>query len=439
MLRHSLALAQVMRDVKRPRNQIEGLAAGRLRGVLVNAYRTVPYYRRMMRETGYDPIKSYNGCEDLGRLRVTTKTDIKTYGLHEFVHEDEFRNLRKYFSDRTSGSTGVPLTVYRSPYERAIQVAKWLRVLFLNGYSARDKVLSFTAPRRIAEGQSLVQRLGLFRRLAVDSTLGAQQLTDAIVRYKPDLIYGVRSVLELAALEFQCRNIRPDSIKRVVVGGETVYEHTRRLIREELGGKVVEMYGSVELGVMAYQTPGSDGMWLSEDLTHFEFLREDGQPAKPGERARIVVTDLTGCLMPFIRYDQGDYGIYTEEWTSEGLCVRKLSQVIGRDDDYAVLSDGSMRTFNTFYETMHGFHDIRQFRVIQKEPDHFQILLAGEPAYIDRISGDLIMQLHAAFPPSVRFELVPVEGIEPDSSGKMRMLISEVQASRRSTTTSMGL
>jgi len=58
---------------------------------------------------------------------------------------------------------------------------------------------------------------------------------------------------------------------------------------------------------MAYETQQHDGLHLCEDLTYFEFLDKDGNPVRPGQMGRIVINDLTGRLMLFIRYDQGDF------------------------------------------------------------------------------------------------------------------------------------
>ncbi|MBK8401749.1 MAG: hypothetical protein IPL29_12035 [Propionivibrio sp.] len=109
-----------------------------------------PHYREQMQKAGYDPQRDFSGPQDLSILAVTVKTDIKS-SPESFVRAEESDRLARYFSDRTSGSTGMPLTVYRSPKERAVQIAKWLRVLVLSGYRPTDKVLSYTSPGRLAE------------------------------------------------------------------------------------------------------------------------------------------------------------------------------------------------------------------------------------------------------------------------------------------------
>src|SRR5687767_5318562 len=95
----------------------------RIRRLLLAA-RTVPYYRRQMEKAGYDPLRNFGGASDLAILGVTPKGDVQA-DPQAFL-QDGTGIGDAYFSDHTSGSTGIPLRVYRSAPERAIQVAKWI-------------------------------------------------------------------------------------------------------------------------------------------------------------------------------------------------------------------------------------------------------------------------------------------------------------------------
>ena len=95
----------------------------RLKKVLVSAYLHVPYYRETMQAVGYDPLRDYCGPKDLRRLPVTTRQVVQTERVAAFAKEGI--DLSRCFKDITSGSTGVPLIVYRGNYEHAVQVAKW--------------------------------------------------------------------------------------------------------------------------------------------------------------------------------------------------------------------------------------------------------------------------------------------------------------------------
>jgi len=422
VLNNLRALYQVMRDAKLSRQELDKVIHERLKAVLMSAYQHVPYYRKLMHGAGYDPLKEYSGVQDLANLSITTKQTLKEQELTAFLKEDS--DISSCFSDATSGSTGIPIKVYRSTYERAVQVAKWLRVLLVNGYSPRHRVMSLTSPARLTEGRSIIQKFGLMRRLAVDYLRSPEEMVAILLDYKPHVLYGNRSHLDFMALELKRRKIQPDELTlQLLVGAAEVFrDRNRQLYLNHFGAKLVETYGTVEMGIMAYETQAHDGLHLNEDLTYFEFLDKQGKPVQAGEPGRVVVTDLTGKLMPFIRYDQGDMAIFEYR---DGL--RKIKQIIGRDDDYASLPDRTRRPFHDFYEVMDKYENIAQFRIVQKTKRLFQILIVADNSYLLSIRDDLLCHFHSKFPRTVSFEIVQVQEIEPDPSGKIRMLISEVE------------
>jgi phenylacetate-CoA ligase len=420
------AFAQVMIDARLSRSRLDRLVHRRLQKVLVNAYQHVPYYRETMQAVGYDPQRDYRGPGDLVELPVTTKQILKEKGTAAFIKEGTI--ISRCFRDATSGSSGMPLVVYRSPYERALQIAKWLRVLFLNGYSVRDKVMSLSSPLRLPGSDSVIQRLRLLRRLAVDYLILPETMVDAFIGYEPDVLYGNRSHLDLMALELKHRGIESTGLRLVFTGAEVVRASSRRLCREAFGIEPLETYGSAEMGVMAYETNSHDGLHLCEDLTYFEFLDKGGAPVPPGDPGRVVVTDLMGRAMPFIRYGIGDLAVFEDRETSDGRTCRCITRIMGREDDFALLPDGTKRPFHSFYEVMHHYEEIVQFRIVQKTQGLFHILIVSAPSYLLSIQDDLLAQLRRAFPPSVSFEVIPVDRIEPDPSGKIQMLISEIES-----------
>jgi phenylacetate-CoA ligase len=424
MLNNFRALRQVMHDVRLPRSELDEVVHKRLEAVLLSAYRSVPYYRELMQSVGYDPARDYRGPQDLAKLPITTKAIIKQRGTRAFAKEGS--DLSHYFSDTTSGSTGIPLRIYRAPYERAVQIAKWLRVLFLNGYSVHHKVMGLVSPGRVTEGCSVVQRFGILRRLAVDYLAHSpREMVDILLDYQPDVLYGNRSHLDLMALELKRRGIQVRSLKLLIGTAEVIRESSRQIYREQFGLELTESYGSIEMGVMAYETPAHDGLHLCEDSTYFEFLDQDGQPALSGQPSRIVVTDLTAKLLPFIRYDHGDIVIF--EGRGDGDVPWRLTQVIGRENDYVILSDGTRRPAHDLRMIVSKYESIVQFRIVQQTWSLFQVLVVADDNYFLSIRDGLERQLQERFSQEVIFECVQVDRIDPDPNGKIRVLVSEVE------------
>ena len=427
MLNNLRAFHQVMRDIKLPRAKLNDLINKRLREVLVSAYLNVPYYREVMRSVGYDPKKDYSGPSDLQVLPITTKEDIKERGITSFIREGT--NLSKVFSDSTSGSTGIPLRIYKTRYERAVQIAKWLRVLFVNGYSLNHKVMAPVSPDRAKEGRSLFQKFGILRRLPIDYLhYSPKEMVDIFLSYNPDVLYGNRSHLDLMALELKQRKIKPEkfNLKLLISTAEVICDSNRKLYRKQFGIELTDTYGSVEMGTMAYETRSYNGLRLAEDLTFFEFLDKNNREVSEGEPGRVIVTDLIGKLMPFIRYDQGDWIFYDKVKCLSGAMCLKLKRIIGRENDFALLPDKTRIPAHDLYKLVAKFDDIVQYRIVQRNLNLFEILIVADTPYFLSIREEVMGKLRKRFPLTVNFEVKQVNKIDPDPTGKIRTFVSNV-------------
>lgn len=426
ILSDALAMRRVMRDYRRTRTELAPHVDRRLRNVLLAAHRHVPFYRESMKALGYDPARDYAGVQDLARLPVITRSMLREHGERAFVREGA--DLSRYFKDATSGSTGQPLRVWRDPAARSLQVARWLRVLMVNGYRFTDRVLAFTAPARLAEGRSPLQKFGLLRRQTIPFSVSPKEMLEALMSHRPDVVYGNRSQIDLLAMELIARACPPPPLKFIVVGAEVIREHHRRLYERAFRTRVVECYGSVELGIIAFETLGSQGLRICEDQLYCEFLNERNEPASVGEPCRIVATDLANRLMPFIRYEQGDWLELKAADVAQGDDWRRIHEIKGRDDDYAVLPDGTKVAFHSFYELLYGYQDVNQFRIVQTRADAFEIVMAARPEHIDAIRDELLGRLRERFPAGIKFGVRRVDRIEPDPTGKLRRLVSDLSS-----------
>jgi phenylacetate-CoA ligase len=418
------AFYQVLSGARLTGERLEQVVHRRLQEVLVLAYRQVPYQRERMRSANYDPTCDYSGPEDLSDLPVTTRQMLKNQGVRPFVREDT--ELTRLYKDGTSGSTGIPLTVYRGYYERSVQVAKWFRVLFANGYSIRHRVMSLTSPARMGVGKSPVQRFGLFRRRAVDYRLPPKDMTDEFLTQRPDVLYGNRCNLELMVQELRSRGIRHDDLKLLVVTGMPIDESFRQLSRIHFGVEPIDSYGSVELGAMAYETPERDGLHLTQDLVYFEFLDDQGGQVGPGKPSRIVVTDLTNKVMPWIRYELEDTVQYTWTESRQGTGERRLTKIDGRESDSVLLPDGSRRPYHTFVPYIQALPTLLQLQIVQLERDLIRVLLVMDTEEFVKAKPALKRRLSQDLPASMRLEVQRVDRIEPDSSGKRRLIVNRL-------------
>jgi phenylacetate-CoA ligase len=421
------AMGQVLRDQRYSPEGVQKIAHTRLRDVLISAFDHTTYYREAMRAVGYDPRYDFRGPEDLTHLPILTKKILKETPTRALIRESDWDHLDSYFCDVTSGTTGLPLVIYRDRYSRGLQIAKWLRVLFNNGYRPTQRVLSFATQGQLPVQRSAIQKLGLFRREAIGYELDPDSALDAIQAYRPHVLYGGPSAFDFLFDAMEQRQERLTGVRLIIMTGEMIRERTRARCGLLAGVDVTESYGTVEMGVMAYQTPKREGLQLNEDLTHFEFVDDNGAPAKPGDVCRIIVTDLSAKLMPFIRYEQGDRVVFSESINESGERQRYIQRIIGRDNDYAILGDGTRRHFVPYYEALDVFTELKRFRIVQLEPDLFDILMVADKDYFDGIKSELFARLQRLCGDRPQYRLRLVDEIPSDPSGKIRMLISNVR------------
>jgi len=426
MWREACAFRRLMREAALPADARARLAEARLKAVLCQAYDRVPLHRRRMAAAGFDPRRDFRGPADLARLPLLTRAVLKETPVAELVRDGAARRLGRYYADSSSGSTGAPLTVYRARDERALQVAKWLRVLSHNGLRPWHRTLSLTASWRLRQGRSAVQRAGLYRRLALDYNRPMAELADLAVDYRPHLIYGNRSSLALLAEEFGRRGRGLPGLRLIVGGGETIEQADRVLFVRVFGVPLTETYGTVETGVLAYQRGTEPGLRLSDDLTWFEFLDDDDRPAAPGTPARIVVTELAARLMPILRYEVGDRVVFTETPGPLGP-ERRIQRIFGRADDIATLPSGAPLTWMQITLAMKRFAAIRRYRFRHAAPARFDVTIEAAADYFATHQAAIGDALAAMVAEPIRYDLRRVDRLEPDPGGKIRVLFRDFE------------
>jgi phenylacetate-coenzyme A ligase PaaK-like adenylate-forming protein len=419
-----MAYRQVNRELNFRGKKLEKLINKKLKTLLISAYNYVPFYKNLMREIGYNPLVDYRNSEDLKLLPVTSKKDYKELQSTYFTKEGI--QLENKFSDLTSGSTGIPLRVYRDKFERALQIAKWIRVLSINGYKITDRVLSFSSPHRMNEGKTFLTHFGLLRRMSINFNLPISVLIDKFIDYNPHYLYSSTSLLNLICISLKERKISPCSnLKLIFNMGETLDENKRKFISNVLGADMVDTFGTVEAGILAYETKNHNGMHLCRDLTYYEFLDENGKPQQEKKPARLIITDLSDSLMPFIRYDHGDMVVYDYFENEDGRPEIRLVKIYGREDDYIIFPDDSKLPVQKVSEFLVIHENIKQYRFIQKKRNEVELLIAADKEYFNSISGKIYNDLLPVLK-SLKLNINQVESIPLDKTGKLRQIVNQL-------------
>jgi len=166
-------------------------------------------------------------------------------------------------------------------------------------------------------------------------------------------------------------------LKQVRTIGETLPDLLRERCKRMLDIDIADVYSSQEVGVIAAECPDRGGYHIMSESVIVELLLDDDSPCAPGERGRIVVTDLHNFATPLIRYDIGDIAELGESCPC-GRGLPKLTRILGRQRNLLRLPDG-----RRFWPTVGAlvFRDIapvQQYQVVQSDVDRIKLKLVVE-------------------------------------------------------------
>jgi phenylacetate-CoA ligase len=420
-------LARLTRDQWRRPADLERRQLRALKDLIRHAYDAVPFYRELYDHHGITPADLDNPA-DLQRLPVVTRQQLQSEPHARLVPRgvDPARCLRS----RTSGSTGVPLEILFRPRDRALFNPSFLRVYMAWGLRPWHRTVSFQSRSERLGRRSWYQRLGIFRNRVLLSRDDPDRWIDQLRRARPYMIHGYSLTLKLLAEALDRRPAGDLRVPLVTSTSGVLDDGARRLLERTLGARVVDIYASDEAGsVIAWECPRCTGYHLSTDTVATELI-VDGRPARPGEDAAVVITNLTARTMPFIRYDQGDVARVSDRSPVCGRGFPLLEEVRGRAADFIVLGSGRRLTPHPFFLVLDHALGVGQWQIVQEEVDRLRVAVTMPNGHtpvnleaIRRAVGDLVE-------PGTAVEVEVVDRLERSSPTKLRSVISRLPAGR---------
>jgi phenylacetate-CoA ligase len=329
--------------------------------------------------------------EDIEEIPVITKDVIRSFPLNKRVDPDISEKLMHKV--RTSGSTGEPLEIWNNRTESLIQTLKGIRFLREWGYSPLDSTIRLWGGDSETK-KSVVQKYGLFKRTDLAILDQPDMAIREILKSRCDVLMGVRSSLEALAdgLEKSNVEIKP----RICVSmGEMIMEEHRKRFRKQFGCKALSIYGSEEIGNIAWECPMIERN-LHVDMETVILNLQEKKSSDDEQLGSVIATNLESYTMPFIRYKLGDTVRLPEEKVCQcGRTLSLLGEVRGRHDDVLDYK-GRKYYWNFFYNHMVDMQYIRKYKIVQTITGsiEFRILLFENN---ENTRGKCISDLNAAF------------------------------------------
>lgn len=388
---------------------------------LIKAAYKHPFYRKRFKKAGVKP-SDIKTAEDLAKLPLLTKDEVRAW----MMKEAEKPGREYWYQDTTSGSSGKPLMILLSPWEKSCMLANWYRVLMKAGYNplfGRMMTRVNAHDEHHGKYDTVLQRFGLMRREYVNQYEPEPDVIKTINKARPDLLYMNKTEFMRIALYAQKNHVKVWHPKFYIPISEKTDDAARKLFKEVLGPNLVDSYGSAETGACMLRLPNSDEYLVHNDSFVVNLVDDKGDLADEG---KVVVTPLFKTDLPLINYVLGDEATSR---TEDG--IRFITSVKGRSNDFFRYRTGEVTTFFEITPVIAHSTDVQQIRFIQNDYDniHVQIVRDTENSKLSEaeIEESLTKQFNEVMKHPMNFEFEWMNSIPPDPNGKLRMIVCNIK------------
>ena len=296
--------------------------------LVAHAQKNAPGFARILKGVRASQIKSRDA---LASLPVTRKSDLGSLQKEApplgGLNATPVEKLAKLFIS--------PGPVY-DPEGRGADWWRSARGLFAGGFRAGDRVLNSFAYHFTPAGSMLESGALALGCTVVPAGIGQTEMqVNAIAGLQLSGYIGTPSFLKLIVEKADELKADISCLERAQVGAEYLPPALRSAMAER-GITVTQMYGSADLGVIAYESLGRDGKategMILEEALILEIVRPGtGDPVSAGEVGEVVITTFNRDY-PLIRFATGDLSAVLPGKSACGRTNVRIKGWMGRAD-----------------------------------------------------------------------------------------------------------
>ncbi|HYZ88077.1 MAG TPA: AMP-binding protein [Myxococcales bacterium] len=364
--------------------------SARLREIVAHAHARAPHFRRTFEKVGISP-RDVESIDDLTKIPITRKDDVPALQ----ANDPPFGGLlgvEPALLQRIFASPGPIL----DPQGAGEDFWRFRMALGAAGFRRGDIVINSSSYHLTPLGFMLDNAARSLGCVVVPAGVGQ---TDLQVR----VAAAVRATAYLGTPSFLYTLLKrgrelgsPLGIEVAFVTAEMLPESLRSEVENDFGVRLLQGYGTADLGLLAYECPEKGGMHLHPEAIVEVLDLESGKPAAPGQPGEIVAT-IFDPAYPLIRFATGDIGALAAP--SPCACLRtapKLAGLVGRVGD-AVKVKGMFIRGAEIEKALKTFPVARFQAVVTRDQhqDHLEYVLelaegtSADDALFSRISETL--------------------------------------------------
>lgn len=406
--RHNFLFFRMMKEIERAEKltpaDLEALTRKKVMNYIRAAAHSSPFYAKL-----YRSIKLDGPFEEVYPQLPTIDKEVVRKNEKEILTMSPHLLVRAH----TSGTSGSPLIVYRSPRAILKENAYLLYFKIKHGMRLNDRMISL-------RGKLDNSRLSYFNKaentLYLSSYLlspeNAPKYAQLLSDFKPRVVHAYPSsaltlanILDEAGYRFE--------IPLIFTSSESLYPYQRERVERFFNAKIFDWYGNTERTTV---------------LAQCEFGNYHEMPLYGVNEFSInsvTSTSIINRAFPLIRYTMTD-GFTV---TSEGCACGKspvINSIDGRIDDSVILPGGKIvaRLDLVFKNVPH----VRFAQIIQDDETEIRINIVPTSEYNSETQNLILNNFHHRVndPVNVSFHMIEEKDIIKSRSGKFKLVVSKV-------------
>jgi len=350
----------------------------RLRETVARAWRKAPHVRKALAAAGVSP-RDVRGLDDLAKLPITRKDDLP--GLQAAL--PPFGGLLGVEPGRLARIFMSPGPIF-DPQGAGDDFWRFRHGLAAAGFRKGEIVHNAASYHLTPLGFMLDAAARSLGCVVIPAGVGQTEQQIKIAAHVGATAYlGTPSFLH--TLLGKAREEKtPLSIEAAFVVAEMLPESLRTELETSFGVRVLQGYGTADLGCLAYECPEKGGWHVHPDVIVELLDPASGEPAPPGRPGEIVATIFDEAY-PLVRFATGDLSTLAPPAPCPcGRTAPKLAGLLGRVGD-GVKVKGMFVRAGQMDGVMKRFPAVARYRAVvtrEGQQDHlaYEVELSGPAA-----------------------------------------------------------
>jgi phenylacetate-CoA ligase len=266
-----------------------------------------------------------------------------------------------------------------------------MQAFYNGGIHGGDIVLNTWSYHMVPAGCCMDEALRAIGAVVIPSGVGNTELQVEIMRdLKVTAFCGTTGFLMaiIKKAEEMGYSFKEDFCLEVAVaGGEMGGGPIRDLCENKYGLITSDFYGTVDVGVLAYECRERSGMHFTTDAFVEIVDSKTGNRLGPGEIGEVAATSFNE-VYPLIRFGTGDLSYYENQPCLCGRTTPKLGKIVGRVGD-AVRIRGMFVHKNQLDLAFQGFPEVSKYQIVvdrQEYRDTLAVRLELKKENIDKVN-----------------------------------------------------